>query len=168
MKIRKNTKNTKKLRMMVAVLQICPKKHVFEKKCSNYFDFPISTEWCVFMFSENCQNRRFYKFLWCSIGVPSDKTEPKKVQKKWKNSFFHVFFRKSVSSCSEWNNIVLYLHTFHQSLTTLAANGAYLIKMIQNARKRTLFSARVGAFWAKMPKDLPKGGNYLKLSAPTG
>ena len=30
-KIHKNTKNTKKLRMMVAVLQICPKKHVFEK-----------------------------------------------------------------------------------------------------------------------------------------
>ena len=30
-KIRKNTKNTKKLRVMVAVLQICPKKHVFEK-----------------------------------------------------------------------------------------------------------------------------------------
>ena len=49
--IRKNTKNTKKLRMMVAVLQICPKKHVFEKKnAPNYLDFPVSTEWCVFMF----------------------------------------------------------------------------------------------------------------------
>ena len=48
--IRKNTKNTKKLRMMVAVLQICPKKYVFEKNAPNYLDFPGSTEWCVFMF----------------------------------------------------------------------------------------------------------------------
>ena len=48
-KIRKNTKNTKKLRMMVAVLQICPKKHVFEKKCSKLSRFP-RFEWCVFMF----------------------------------------------------------------------------------------------------------------------
>ena len=39
-KIRKNTKNTKKLRMMVAVLQICPKKHVFEKICSKLSRFP--------------------------------------------------------------------------------------------------------------------------------
>ena len=53
-KIRENTKNTKKLRMMVAVSEkacFCPKKHVFEKKYApNYLDFPVSTEWCVFMF----------------------------------------------------------------------------------------------------------------------
>ena len=91
-----------------------------------------------------------------------------KSTKKVKKQFFSCFLRKSVSSCIGGNDIVRYLHTFHQSLATLAANGAYLIKMIQNARKRTLFSARVGAFWAKMPKDLRKGGNIFILSAPTG
>ena len=91
-----------------------------------------------------------------------------KSTKKVKKQFFSCFLRKSVSSCIGGNGIVRYLHTFHQSLATLAANGAYLIKMIQNARKRTLFSARVGAFWAKMPKDLRKGGNIFILSAPTG
>ena len=81
-------KNTKKLRMMVAVLQICPKKHVFEKICSKLSRFPRFNRVVCLKRSENCQNRWFYNFLWCSIGVPSDKTEPKKVQKKWKKQFF--------------------------------------------------------------------------------